>query len=151
MNKTEDGRFCDILGDEKKSKHCSRSQKVKGGMRMMFAFSFFKADLKTEKGTVACLARSCNSPLWKLSGLPMRLLGDDDHRSGGSRTRGGTWRGTWSGTLRSRAVDGGRIVAAMVMMVVMMAADGGESQGSDNQQSEEFTHGHVSFFVMGER
>jgi hypothetical protein len=35
-----------------------------------------------------------------------------------------------------------------MVMMVMMAADGGESQGSNDQQGEEFTHGHVSFFVM---
>ena len=81
----------------------------------------------------------------------MRLRWGDDHRSGGSRTRRGARGGTWRGTHRRRAVDGGRVAAAMVMVMVVMAADGGEGQGSDNQQSEEFTHGHVSFLVMGER
>ena len=80
--------------------------------------------------------------------LAMRLR-DDDHRSGLARTRRHrTLLRRRSRTLRGRAGDNGRIAVA-VMMMVMMAADGGEGQGSDNQQGEEFTHGLVSFLLWG--
>ena len=83
----------------------------------------------------------------------MRLR-DDDHRSRLARTRlhrtrlHRTLLRRRSRTLRSRAGDNGRIAVA-VMVVVVMAADGGEGHGSDNQQGEEFTHGHVSFLFWG--
>jgi hypothetical protein len=41
------------------------------------------------------------------------------------------------------------VFTIMVMMVVVMAAEGGEGQGSDNQEGEELTHGHVSFCCGG--
>ena len=92
----------------------------------------------------------------RLFGLAMWLR-DDNHRSGGSRTWYGTrrrmWRRTrrrmWRRTRRRRATDNGRIAVAVVVMVVVMAADSGEGQGSDNQQGEDFTHGHVSFCYDG--
>ena len=88
--------------------------------------------------------------------LAMRLRrGDNDHRSGLARTRRWvrhrTRRGTWGGTRRRRTRHDGRVgvFTIMVMMVVVMAAEGGEGQGSDNQEGEELTHGHVSFCCGG--
>lgn len=86
----------------------------------------------------------------------MRLR-DDDHRSGLARTRSGTLRsGTRNrtlrgGTRRRGTVHNGRVgvFTIMVMMVVVMAAEGGEGQSAGNQQGEEFTHGHVSFLMVG--
>jgi hypothetical protein len=56
-----------------------------------------------------------------------------------------------SRTRRRRTFHDGRIaVMAIMMMMVVMAAEGCEGQSADNQQSEDFTHGHVSLFdVMG--
>lgn len=85
----------------------------------------------------------------------MRLR-DNDHWSGLARTRSGTLRsGTRNrtlrgGTRRRGTVHNGRVaVMAIVVIVVMMAAEGGEGQGAGNQQGEEFTHGHVSFLMVG--
>ena len=82
-----------------------------------------------------------------LLGLAMRLR-DDNHRSGLARTRRQWALRLWSGTRRSRTGDDRRVVV-MMMMVVVMATDCGEGQGADNQQGEEFTHGHVSFCCGG--
>ena len=96
--------------------------------------------------------------------LAMRLRrGDNDHRSGLARTR--RQRMAWNGTRRrnrTRRRARGRarrrgtrhdgrvgVFTIMVMMVVVMAAEGGEGQGSDNQEGEELTHGHVSFCCGG--
>ena len=81
-----------------------------------------------------------------LFGLAMRLR-DDNHRSGLARTRRQWALRLWSGTRRRRTGDDRRVV--VMMMVMMMAAYGGEGQGADNQQGEEFTHGHVSFCCGG--
>ena len=88
--------------------------------------------------------------------LAMRLRrGDNDHRSGLARTRRWvrhrTRRGTWGGARRRRTRHDGRVgvFTIMVMVVVVMAAEGGEGQGSDNQEGEELTHGHVSFCCGG--
>ncbi len=81
----------------------------------------------------------------------MRLRRRNDDRTWHRLVRlwyGTAWHGTSRGVLRSGTGDNGRIAFAVMVMMVMMAADGGESQGSNDQQGEEFTHGHVSFFVM---
>ena len=82
----------------------------------------------------------------------MRLR-DNDHRSGLARTRSGTRRRRTlrGGTRRRGTRHDGRVgvFTIMVMVVVVMAAEGGEGQGAGNQQGEEFTHGHVSFLMVG--
>lgn len=90
--------------------------------------------------------------------LAMRLR-DDDHRSGLARTR--RQRMARNGTRRRNRTrrrarrrgtrHDGRVgvFTIMVMMVVVMAAEGREGQGAGNQQGEEFTHGHVSFLMVG--
>ena len=86
----------------------------------------------------------------------MRLrLRDDDRtrrhwtdRSGPLEARSGPLRARGR-TRRRRTVDDGRVAVAVMVVVVMVAADGGEGQGSDNQQGEDFTHGHVSLFDGG--
>ena len=67
-----------------------------------------------------------------------------------ARTRSGTLR-LRGRTRRRRTRHDGRVgvFTIMVMMVVVMAAEGGEGQGSDNQEGEELTHGHVSFCCGG--
>ena len=92
--------------------------------------------------------------------LAMRLRrGDDDHRSGLAWTRrlrmarNGTRRRnrTRSRARRRGTRHDGRVgvFTIMVMVVVVMAAEGGEGQGAGNQQSKDFTHGHVSFCCGG--
>ena len=91
----------------------------------------------------------------------MRLR-DDDHRSGlartrrqrmarnGTRRRNRTRRRARSWTRRRGTVNNGRVaVMAIVVIVVMMATEGREGQSAGNQQGEEFTHGHVSFLMVG--
>ncbi len=70
-----------------------------------------------------------------------------ENRSGLARTRGRAFHRL--GARRGRTIDDCR-VAFMMMVVMVMATEGGEGQSSDNQQGEDFTHGHVSLFdVMG--